>query len=40
MADYDDYGEYDGNPEHDMWVDYTYNENTDELDELFDEDED
>lgn len=25
---------YNGDTEHDMWVDYDYNENTDELDEL------
>jgi hypothetical protein len=35
--DYDDLSTYNGDTEHDMWVDYDYNENTDELEE-FDED--
>lgn len=28
---------YNGNTEHDMWVDFTYHENTGELPELFDD---
>lgn len=30
-----DYGEYDGNTEHDMWTDFTYHENTGELNDWF-----
>ena len=37
---YEDLGTYNGDVEHDMWVDYDYNENTDELPEWFDEDDD
>ena len=37
--DEENYNEYDGNQEHDCWVDFTYHENTGELKELFDEDE-
>lgn len=33
-----DLGAYNGNTEHDMWVDFTYQENTDELPDIFDED--
>ena len=29
---------YNGDVEHDMWVDYDYHENTDELSEWFDDD--
>lgn len=32
--DYDDLSTYNGDTEHDMWVDYDYNENTDELEEV------
>lgn len=39
MSDYDDLDAYNGDTEHDMYVDYDYNENTDELDDLSDEDE-
>lgn len=34
---YDELDEYNGNPEHDMWVDYDYNENTGELSDFFDD---
>jgi hypothetical protein len=40
MSDYDDLYEYNGDPEHDMWVDYDYNTNTDELDYVDDADDD
>lgn len=30
-----DYGEYNGNTGHDMWVDYTYHENTGELNDWY-----
>ncbi len=37
MSDYDeDYGSYNGDPDHDMMVDYDYDQNTGELD-YFDE---
>lgn len=39
MEEYEDLGMYDGDPVHDSWVDYDYNENTGELEELFDEEE-
>lgn len=35
--DYDDLDTYNGDPVHDSWVDFDYNENTGELSELFDE---
>jgi hypothetical protein len=35
--DYDDLSEYNGELEHDMWVDYDYNANTGELDYFDDE---
>lgn len=38
MDEYDDM--YSGDAEHDMWVDFTYHQNTDELDELFDDEDD
>ncbi len=39
MSDYDnDYSSYNGDPDHDMMVDYDYNQNTGELSEYFDED--
>lgn len=34
----EDLDAYNGDIEHDMWVDYDYNENTSELSEFFDED--
>ena len=37
MNDYDDLDAYNGDSEHDMWEDFDYNENTDELPELFEE---
>jgi hypothetical protein len=37
MSDYDDLDEYNGEPEHDMWVDYDYNANTGELPDEFDD---
>lgn len=33
----DNYGEYNGDTEHDMWVDYTYHVNTSELYDYFDD---
>ena len=36
MEDYDDLGSYNGNVEHDMWVDYVHYQNTGEPD-VFDE---
>ncbi len=38
MDDYDDLDSYNGDVEHDMWVDYDYYQNTGEPD-LFDDDE-
>ena len=35
---YEDLETYNGDVEHDMWVDYDYHKNTDELSERFDED--
>lgn len=35
-----EYREYDGDTEHDMWVDYTYHEYTGELDDWFGDDDD
>jgi len=40
MDEYDDYGAYNGDPEHDMKVDYDYHQNTDELSEYFDNEDD
>lgn len=37
MNEYEDLGYYNGNVEHDMWTDYDYHENTDELPEWFNE---
>ncbi|MDE5967720.1 MAG: hypothetical protein K2G64_01325 [Muribaculaceae bacterium] len=37
MSDFDDLETYNGDSEHDMWVDFDYNENTGELSDLFDE---
>lgn len=37
MDEYEDLDAYNGNVEHDMWVDYDYHQNTDELPECFDE---
>ena len=34
---YEDLETYNGDVEHDMWVDYDYHENTDELPEWFNE---
>ena len=35
---YEDLETYNGNVEHDMWVDYDYHENTDELSEWLNDD--
>ena len=35
---YEDLETYNGDVEHDMWVDYDYHKNTGELPEWFDED--
>jgi hypothetical protein len=35
--DYDDLDKYNGESEHDMWVDYDYNANTSELDYIDDD---
>lgn len=35
--DYNDLDTYNGNEIHDMWVDYDYNENTDDLSDLFED---
>lgn len=37
MNNYDDLGTYNGDAEHDMWVDYDYHANTGELDDRFDD---
>ena len=37
MDDYDDLDSYNGDPLHDGWVDFDYNENTGELSDLFDD---
>lgn len=37
MNQYDDLETYNGDSEHDMWVDFDYHENTSELPELFEE---
>lgn len=38
MNDFDDLDQYNEDPQHDMWVDYDFNENTGELPDVFDED--
>ena len=38
MDEYEDLDAYNGNVEHDMWVDYDYLQNTEELPEWFEED--
>lgn len=37
MADYDDLDSYNGDPVHDGWIDFDYNENTGELSGLFED---
>lgn len=37
MYDYDDYGSYNGDPDHDMWVDHTYNQYTNSAEELYED---
>lgn len=37
MDEYEDLDAYNGDTEHDMWVDFDYNENTGELSGLFEE---
>ena len=37
MDEYDDLNTYNGDPAHDGWVDYDYNENTGELSDVFDD---
>ena len=37
MDEYDNLDTYNGNPVHDGWVNFDYNENTGELSDLFDE---
>ena len=37
MADYEDLDSYNGDPVHDCWIDFDYNENTGELSGLFEE---
>lgn len=37
MDEYDDSGTYNGDPIHDGWVDFDYNENTGELSDLFED---
>lgn len=37
MDEYEDLDMYDGDPVHDGWVDFDYNENTDELSDIFDD---
>ncbi len=37
MDDYEDLDAYNGDTEHDMWVDFDYNENTGELSGIFDD---
>ncbi len=38
MGDFDDLDTYNGDTEHDMWVDFAYQENTGELPDILDED--
>ena len=40
MDEFDDLGAYNGDTEHDMWVDFTAHESTDELGEYFDDSDD
>lgn len=40
MDEYDDYGAYNGAPDHNMKVDYDYHQNSDELSEYFDNEDD
>lgn len=37
MDEYEDLDAYNGDTEHDMWVDFDYNENTSELSGLFED---
>lgn len=37
MDEYEDLDAYNGDTEHDMWVDFDYNENTGELSGLFED---
>lgn len=37
MEEFEDLDTYNGDPEHDGWVDFDYNENTGELSDLFEE---
>ena len=37
MEEYDELDTYNGDAEHDMWVDFDYNENTGELSDLVEE---
>lgn len=37
MDELENLDSYNGNPEHDSWVDYDYHENTGELSDLFDD---
>lgn len=37
MADYDDLDSYNGDPVHDAWVDFGYNENMVKLSYIFDD---
>lgn len=37
MDEYEDLDAYNGDTEHDMWVDFDYNENTGELSDIFDD---
>lgn len=37
MDEYDDLDTYNGDPVHDSWVDFDYNENTGELSDLFED---
>lgn len=37
MDENNDLDSYNGDPVHDVWVDFDYNENTGELSDLFDE---
>ena len=38
MDELDELDKYNGNTEHDMWVDFTNHEYTGELDDIFDDD--
>lgn len=38
MDEYEAFDTYNGDAEHDMWVDYDYHRHTEELSEWFDED--